>query len=77
MHEEFRIIAQRYIGMTPKDMGCETWSEMQQQMADVLENVVKNISSKHMLCDKNCTKKCSCGAELHQHFHCNICDNDA
>ncbi len=31
---------------------------------------------KTVLCDENCTKRCSCGADLHPQFYCNICDND-
>lgn len=40
------------------------------------ESKVKNLSSNTVLCDENCIKKCSCGAELHPQFYCNICDND-
>ena len=49
MNEQFRMIAQNYCGMTPKDKGCKTWGEMQQKMADELEEVVKNFSSNSML----------------------------
>ena len=43
---------------------------------DYLEGKAKNISSNTILCDENCTKKCSCGADLYPQFYCNICDND-
>jgi len=42
MNEEFRMIAQNYLGMKPTDKGCKTWGEMQQKMANELEDVVKN-----------------------------------
>ena len=42
MTEEFRAIAQKYLGMKPSDHGCLGWSGMQQKMADELEEVVKN-----------------------------------
>lgn len=51
MNEKFRIIAQSYCGMTPKDKGCKTWGEMQQKMADEIEEVVKNITSNTVLAD--------------------------
>lgn len=29
-------VAQNFIGMTPNDLGCENWSEMQEKFADEL-----------------------------------------
>jgi hypothetical protein len=82
MNEEFRIIAQSYIGMKPKDKGCKTWGEMQQKMADELENVVKNLNildvsvRSEQVCDHHRTKLktsmakgyniCECGKMIEQ-----------
>lgn len=38
MKEIFKSIAQRYLGMKPEDHNCETYAEMQDKMADVLED---------------------------------------
>ena len=34
-------IAQRYCGMTPKDLGVETYAQMQEKMADEIVSMVK------------------------------------
>ena len=44
MKEEFRKIAQSYLGMTPNDKGCINWSEMQDKMANELDSAVKRLS---------------------------------
>lgn len=35
------LIAQNYLGMTPKDKGCTNWSEMQNKMADEIIKITQ------------------------------------
>ncbi len=57
MKEEFRKIAQSYIGMTPKDKGCNTWLEMQNKMADELNEVATKFQAPMVDAVKYCLEK--------------------
>lgn len=37
MFDKLRNIAQSYLGMTPTDKGCSNWSEMQNKMANEIQ----------------------------------------
>lgn len=37
--QELMKVIQRYLGMTPNDLGCSHWSQMQQKMADEIMRI--------------------------------------
>jgi hypothetical protein len=38
--EKALAIAQKYLGMTPKDLGCDNWAEMNEKLADEIVSLV-------------------------------------
>lgn len=40
MTNKLRNIAQSYLGMTPRDKGCSNWSEMQDKMANEIQECI-------------------------------------
>jgi len=58
-------IVQGYLGMTPQDKGCKNWSEMQTQMVNELDEVVKNINYDTVLPTAVCCN-CFCEQPVHK-----------